>query len=87
MTQHVVYGFILKDESTTFKADIAYNNNFESFDYKTKLLKDMLAQSAPNNNNGILKNATTAMPLKFLSNFWSLLEMPLINCKVELKLK
>ena len=27
------------------------------------------------------------MPLKNLSNFWRLLEMPLINCKVELKLK
>ena len=27
------------------------------------------------------------MPLKFLSNFWRSYEMPLINCKVELKLK
>ena len=27
------------------------------------------------------------MPLKFLSNFWRLCEMPLINCKVELKLR
>ena len=27
------------------------------------------------------------MPLKHLSNFWISLEMPLINCKVELKLK
>ena len=26
------------------------------------------------------------MPLEYLSNFWRLLEMPLINCKVELKL-
>ena len=37
--------------------------------------------------NGILKNATIVVPLKHLSNFWRLLEMPLINCKVELKLK
>ena len=28
-----------------------------------------------------------AVPLKYLSNFWRLLEMPLINCKVELSLK
>ena len=28
-----------------------------------------------------------AVPLKYLSNFWRLLEIPLINCKVELKLK
>ena len=34
-----------------------------------------------------LKNATIAVPLKCLSDFWRSLEMPLINCKVELKLK
>ena len=27
------------------------------------------------------------MPLKYLSNFWRSLEIPLINCKVELKFK
>ena len=27
------------------------------------------------------------VPLKYLSNFWRSLEMPLINCKVELSLK
>ena len=37
--------------------------------------------------NRILKNATFAVPLKYLSNFWRSLEMLLINCKVELKLK
>ena len=28
----------------------------------------------------------TVVPLKYLSNFWRLLEMPLLNCKVELSL-
>ena len=37
------------------------------------------------NNNPILKNATIAVPLKYLSNFWRSLEVPLINCKVRLK--
>ena len=37
--------------------------------------------------NRIFKNATFAVPLQYLSNFWRLLEMLLINCKVELKLK
>ena len=37
--------------------------------------------------NAILENATITMPLKYLCNFWRSLEMPLINCKVELKLK
>ena len=27
------------------------------------------------------------MPIKYLSNFWTSLEIPLTNCKVELKLK
>ena len=27
------------------------------------------------------------MPLKYLSNLWRSLELPLINCKIELKLK
>ena len=26
------------------------------------------------------------VPLKYLTNFWRSLEMPLINCKIELKL-
>ena len=34
-----------------------------------------------------LQKATIAVLLKYLSNFWRSLEMPLINCKVELKLK
>ena len=27
------------------------------------------------------------VPLKYLSNFWGALEMPLINCEISLKLK
>ena len=37
--------------------------------------------------NGILKNATIAVPLKYLSNFCRSFDMQLINCKVELKLR
>ena len=33
------------------------------------------------------KNATIPVPLKYLSKFWRSLEIPLINCKIELKLK
>ena len=49
---------------------------------KSKLLENIKGDEA----NGILKNATIAVPLKYLSNFWVSLEMPLINCKVKLKL-
>ena len=76
-----------KDEATGFNADIANTDHFKSFKYKAKLLENTAAQPAPNAANGILKNATIAVPLNYLSNFWRSLEMPLINCKVKLKLK
>ena len=47
----------------------------------------MEAQPNPNHANKILKNTTIAVPLKYLNNIQRSLEMPLINCKVELKLK
>ena len=75
--------FYTKDEATNFNADIANGNNFESFMYKAELLKSTVAEG----NNEILKDARIAAPLKYLSDFWRLLEVPLINCKVELNLK
>ena len=58
-----------------------------SFMYKTKLVEETEAQPVPINNKKILKNATIVVPSKYLSNFWISLDMPFINCKVELKLK
>ena len=37
-------------------------------------------------DNGVFKNVKIAVPLKYLSNFWSSLEMSLINCKIHLEL-
>ena len=48
-------------------------NNSSSFKYKSSFIT---------NRNGV----KIAVPLKYLSNFWRSLEMPLINCKVELTL-
>ena len=36
--------------------------------------------------NSFVKSTKIIVPLKYLSNFWRSLEMPLINCKVYLKL-
>ena len=80
-------GFYSKDETTNFNAVVANNNDFKSFEYKAKLLGNTVAQPNPNNANGVLINATIALLLQYLSNFWISLKMPLINCKVELKLK
>ena len=55
--------------------------------YKTKSVGVTEAQPAPNNKNGILETTTIAVSLKYLSKFWRSFEMPLISCKVELKLE
>ena len=48
-------------------------------------LKNTVAVPAQNADSGILKNATIAVPLNYLSNFWRSIEMLLINCRVELR--
>ena len=35
-------------------------------------------------NTQTFKNTEIAVPLKYLSNFWRALEMPLINCEINL---
>ena len=61
------------------------NNNktttSKSFEYKTKVIGSM-----PNNSNNIL-DTVAFVPLKYLSNFWRSLDLPLINCELELDLK
>ena len=71
--------FYSKVEATDFNADIANDNNFKSFKYKAKILGNTEADNAI----GILKDVTSVFALKYLSNFWRSLEMPLINCKAE----
>ena len=51
-------------------------NATDSVNFKTKI-------TGQTNNNGII-NVEIMVPLKYLSNFWRTLEMPLINCEVEL---
>ena len=63
-----------------FKRDDAVNNenvtnddNAPSFKYKASGIGDT-------ENNGTKKGVKIAVLLKYLSNFWRSLEMPLINC-------
>ena len=76
--------FYSKDEANNFDVDNA-NNCFKYFEYKAKLLQNTVAQPAPNPANRILKNAGIAVPLKYLSNFWRSLEMPVINLDKTLR--
>ena len=51
-------------------------NTTDSFNFKAKITGQTI-------NNGII-NVEILVPLKYISNFWRTLEMPLINCEVEL---
>ena len=56
-------------------------NNSSSFKYKVSLLGD------PVHAGGTARrNVKVVVPLKYLSNFFRSLEMPLINCKIKLNL-
>ena len=60
-------------------------NATDSFNFKTKIT----GQTAANNNNGNIAGRVDVeimVPLKYLSNFWRTLEMPLINCEIQLTL-
>ena len=61
-------------------ADVTNDDNASSFKHKASLIGNT-------ENNGTKNGVKTAVPLKYSSNFWRSLEMPLINCKVELSLK
>ena len=53
------------------------SNAADSFNFKIKI-------TGYTNNNGRIDNVKIMVPLKYLSNFWRTLEMPLINCEVKL---
>ena len=68
-----------KRDEIVNNADVTNDNNAPSFKYKASLIGNT-------ENNGTKNGVKIAVPLKYLSNFWRSLEMPLINCKVELSL-
>ena len=53
-------------------------NNTTSLVYKSKLIKGI------DDNN--VNNVKLVVPLKYVSNFFRSLEMPLVNCKIDLEL-
>ena len=65
-------------------ADLAADNS-SSFKYKIKLLGNV-TRVAGNAAGARRLNVKIVVPLKYLSNLFRSLEMPLINCKVKLNL-
>ena len=70
-----------RDEPPDVLANNLKRDNSNSFKYKVELLGD------PVHAGGIARrNVKVVVPLKYLSNFFRSLEMPLINCKIKLNL-
>ena len=51
-------------------------NDTDSFNFKSKI-------TGQTNDDGEINGVKIMVPLKYLSNFWRILEMPLINCEIE----
>ena len=89
----IEYSDIYQDSSATlyqYKRDeppeddaVADNSadNSSSFKYKVSLLGNPVLDG-----NITKRSVKVVVPLKYLSNFFRSLEMPLINCKIELNL-
>ena len=65
-----------RDEPPDDNADVA--NNTSSLVYKSNLI------SRTDDNN--VNNVKLVVPLKYVSSFFRSLEMPLVNCKIDLEL-
>ena len=67
-------------------------NDSSSFKYKSNLLSGLTTKDIVNvipdiaDAHRLFTNAQIVVPLKYLSNFFRSLEMPLINCKLHLEL-
>ena len=64
-----------RDANNIFE-EFTSGNTTDSFNFKAKI-------TGQTGNNGT-KDVEIMVPLKYLSNFWRTLEMPLINCEVNL---
>ena len=65
--------------------------NSKTFKYKTNITGSTYKLVAANDNYNETKEGTKeiefAVPLKYLSNFWKILNKPLISCEVSLELR
>ena len=80
--------FFDDDDSPTIDYNADPITNSESFKYKSSITGK--TSNANNNteqgNKKTKKNLEIVVPLKYLSNFWRSLDMPLVNCEISLTL-
>ena len=70
-----------RDEPPPILANNLATNTSSSYKYKIDLIGDPVV-----GNNVARRDVKIVVPLKYLSNFFRSLEMPLINCKIKLNL-
>ena len=71
-----------REEAPANNADLTIDNS-KSFKYKAALTGKT---GSHNNRNNFVKDTKIVLPLRYLSNFWRSLEIPLINGKIHLEL-
>ena len=80
------------DDPPTINYNADPITNSESFKYKSSITgktsnaNQENGENTEQGNTEIKKNLEIVVPLKYLSNFWRTLDMPLINCEVPLTL-
>ena len=80
------------DDPPTINYNADPITNSESFKYKSSITgktsnaNQENGENTKQGNTKIKKNLEIVVPLKYLSNFWRTLDMPLINCEVSLTL-
>ena len=77
-----LYQYKRDEPSEADAVDDLTANNSSSFKYKIKLLGDPVLNGAM-----AKRNVKVVVPLKYLSNFFRSLEMPLIHCQIKLNFK
>ena len=73
-----------KDEQALDNSNNFLANNNTIIIIRRKIVKQQITGQTGNSN---AKDVEMMVPLKYLSNFWRTLEMPLINCENNLQLK
>ena len=74
------YGNIVDIPAVDNNGNIAEFNNAnatDSFNFEAKI-------AGQTDNDGRINDDEIMVPLKYLSNFWRTLEMPLTNCEINL---
>ena len=75
----MIYGVNENNDAGNYRININKTTPSKYFEYKTKII-----WSSPANSNTL--DTEIVAPSKYCSNFWKSLDLPLIDCEIELDL-